>query len=418
MRRKCTDDLTRWKKNPNRRPLVLKGIRQTGKTWILRDFGIHQYENMIYINLEANRPVTDYLSVPREAEEALLFLETYANKPLHKESTLLILDGIQCIPQIAKLLAAIAVEYPGYHISAIERGISGTYDSGDAEILQLTPLDFEEFLWANKEYALAREIRDHFSEKKPMGKELHAKAMTQFRLYLAIGGLPSSILEYRKEKKLLMVPDIQQKLLALMLADIASGSPEGLSRHCRNCWLSIPSQLCKENGKFQYRQVVKGGTAKIYEEPLNWLIQSGLAYRSSKQEGSLDNMDASAFRLYFPDTGLSACQLGTPSYLLLSGEGSSTLKGIAETFLAQTFIQNSHQISYWNSGNQAEIPFILRKGGEILAVDFRITPHQKTRNLARLNEICEPNHMYLVSVEDFRQKELYDIIPFYAAFCI
>lgn len=418
MRRKCTDDLIRWKKNPRRRPLVLRGMRQTGKTWILRDFGSHQYANMIYINLEANRPVTEFLSVPREAEEALLFLETYSNKPLYQESSLLILDGIQCVPQVAGLLSAIAVEFPGYHIAAIERGISGTYDTGDVEILQLFPMDFEEFLWANKEYSLAKEIREHYSEKSTMGKELHAKAMAQFRLYLAIGGLPGSILEYRREKKLLMVPDIQQKSLDLVLADIASGSPEGLSRHCRNCWLSIPSQLCKENGKFQYRQVVKGGTAKMYEEPLKWLTQNGLAYQSLKQEGNLLNVDSSSFRLYLPDTGLSTCRLGVPSYVLLSGESSSILKGITENYLAQTFIQNGYQLSYWSSGNQAEIPFILRRDGCITAIDFRMSPHQKTRNLARLKDCCDVDNMYLISAEDFCSRELYDIIPFYAGFCV
>lgn len=308
MRRKCMDALLQWKKDPKRKPLVLQGGRQTGKTWLLREFGSRQYENTIYINLETDQPVTEYLSVPREAEDALLFLETYSNRPLRRDSTLLILDGLEHAPEAGALLPAIALDFPGYHVAAAERGTLGTYDSGDVETLRLYPLDFEEFLWANKEYGLAKEIREHFISEEPIGKKLHEKAMAQFRLYLSIGGMPQAICEYRKEKKLLMVPDAQQKLLALLQADITAKAPETLSRHCRNCWRSVTSQLCRENGKFQYRQVVRGGTARTYQEPIHWLTEGEFVYRSSKITGSGEESDEASFRLYLTDTGLSARQ--------------------------------------------------------------------------------------------------------------
>lgn len=418
MRRKCMDTLIQWKRDPKRKPLVLQGGRQTGKTWLLREFGNRQYENTIYINLETDRPAAEYLSVPREAEEALLFLETFSNKPLCRDSTLLILDGLESVPEASGLLPAIALDYPGYHVVAAERGTLGKYDSGDVDTLRLYPLDFEEFLWANKDYGLAKDIREHFSAQEPMGKKLHEKAMAQFYLYLAIGGMPGAICEYRKEKKLLMVPDAQQKLLSLLQADIIAKAPETLARHCRNCWLSITAQLSRANGKFQYRQVVKGGTAKMYQEPLRWLIEGEFVYCSTKITGSLQDKDDTSFRLYLADTGLSSCQAGIPSYTLLSGEESPKTRAVTETYLAQTFAQNGYALFYWCSGNQAEVPFLLAKNDAHIAVDFRLNAHQKLRNLSRLQEYAEVKQKFLISSEDFQNKELYRIIPLYAAFCI
>lgn len=417
MRRKCTEKLIIWKKSPVRKPLVLQGGRQTGKTWLLRDFGSRQYEDTIYINLETDKPVADFLQTPREPDEMLLFLESYANKPIRQGSTLLILDNLQAVPQAAKLLPGIGMEFPNYHIAAIERGRFFCHDINEVEIIQLYPLDFEEFLWANMEYGLAKEIREHFLQMKPMRKALHEKAMSQFRLYLAIGGMPAAILEYRKEKKLLLVPDIQEKILQLYLADITAEAPEGTAHHARNCFLSVPAQLCKENSKFQYRQIVKGGTAKIYQVPLKWLTETGMVYQSLRKTGT-GNEETAAFRLYLPDTGLSACRMGIPSYMLLLGENNRSMRGLVETFLAQCFIQNQYKLTYWDSGNQAELPFLLERDGEVIAVDFRLDAGEKVRNLSRYRECCQGKKMYLISVEDFRPREMYDIVPVYAGFCI
>lgn len=490
MRRKCTDSLNHWKKSSIRKPLILQGLRQTGKTWLLMDFGNKQYENTLYLNLETDQPVASYLSVPRDPQEALLFLETYTDKPLRPSSSLLILDNIQCVPQISTLLPAIAADFPQYHVTAIVRGMenSACYSPHDFELLTLYPLDFEEFLWANAEFALAREIRSHFTSFEPMGKKLHEKALFQFRLYQIIGGMPAAILEYKKEKKLLMVPDTQQKLLDLFLNDITALAPNGTARHCRNSWLSIPSQLGRTSRKFQYTRIAKGATAKTYQKPLHWLIQSGLAlscgnisrtfiHKVSKPDTikqtdcylssdtpvtdiSIPHVSAAntpaedislqiSLHLYPIDTGLCTRILQIPSYQLLSGEESIPNTACTETFLAQQFVQNGYTLSYWSSGNQAEVPFILRRNNQFTAVDYRTTPHQKCRSLMQLhhtlsrsdsNHTSQTDHptdttqsnslssapsslpqikqMYLFSVEDFKVKEHYKIIPVYAAFCI
>ena len=417
MRRKCTDSLNHWKKNPHRKPLILQGLRQTGKTWLLIDFANKQYEHTLYINLETDQTAADYLSVPRDAQEVLLFLETCAGKPLRPASSLLILDNIQCIPQISTLLTSIAMDFPQYHIASIYRGVvnSTSFSIHDFDILTLHPLDFEEFLWANAEFALSREIRNHFQSLEPMGKKLHEKAMSQFRLYQITGGMPAAIMEYKKEKKLLLVPDTQQKLLDLFLNDITSQAPKGTARYCRNAWLSIPSQLGRTNRKFQYTRITKGATAKIYQEPLQWLIQTGLTLPCS------DIQTNQSLHLYPIDTGLCSRILKIPALQLLSGEETTATTACMETFLAQQLIQNGHTLSYWSSGNQAEVPFLLSKDNYLTAIDYRTTPHQKCRNLMRLREspvLSQIRQMYLISTENFRQKEFYRILPVYAGFCI
>ena len=420
MRRKCTEALLQWKKNPHRRPLVLSGGRQTGKTWLLRDFGEKHYESTLYINLETDQPVSEFLSVPREAEEVLLFLETYGNKPIWQSTTLLILDNMHRLPTGPQLLEKIGLDFPGYHIVVSERignPRNSRYASGDVDSLFLFPMDLEEFLWANKEFSLAKEIREHFLSREPIKKTLHERAMAQLRLYLAIGGMPGAICEYRQEKKLLLVPDIQKQILSLFLADITEFAPEGAARHSRNCFYSVPSQLCRENSRFQYRHVVKGGTARLYEPPLQWLTHRGLLYRSSRHKAG-ETAEDTANRFYFPDTGLFTCQLGVPAFLLLSGEPTPQTHAILEAYLAQTFVQNGYNLSYWTSGNQAYIPFLLQKEGETLAVDFRLDSHTRNRNLARYEACGETGKRILFSTENFHTKDRYEIMPLYAAFCL
>lgn len=249
-----------------------------------------------------------------------------------------------------------------------------------------------------------------------------------------------------------MVPDTQQKLLDLFLNDISTLAPKGTTRYCRNSWLSIPSQLGRTSRKFQYTRITKGATAKTYQEPLQWLIQNGLVLPChDNRDGKNAARQQINLHLYPIDTGLCTRMLKIPAYQLLTGEESIANTACTETFLAQQFIQNGYTLSYWSSGNQAEVPFLLSKNNHFIAVDYRITPHQKCRNLMRLHDACNcPNgytsddnlinqvslpansqhqanfscsleqitQMYLLSTEDFKSKEHYQIVPVYATFCI
>ena len=345
--------------------------------------------------------------------------------------TVIIFDELQEFPDIATALKSFRIDgrfdviCSGSLLGINYRKIHSN-SVGYKTDYEMFSMDFEEFLWANAEFALTREIRNHFSDFSPMGKKLHEKALSQFRLYLIIGGMPAAIMEYKKEKKLLLVPDTQQKLLNLFLSDITALAPKGTARHCRNAWLSIPAQLGRTSRKFQYTRIAKGATAKVYHEPLQWLISTGLAIPC--QTAVCSRPSETSLHLYPVDTGLCSCILKIPAFQLLSGEETTAGTACIETFLAQHFIRNGYALSYWSSGNQAEVPFLLSKNNHFIAVDYRITPHQKCRNLMRLYNIrhqtdssCpleQLKQMYLLSTEDFKSKEHYQIVPVYAAFCI
>ena len=407
-------------KNPGRKPLILQGLRQTGKTWLLMDFGNKQYEHTLYINLETDRSATDYLSVPHDPQEVLLFLETCAGKPLRPASSLLILDNIQCIPQISTLLTSIALDFPQYHIASIYKGVvnSDSFSVHDFDILTLYPLDFEEFLWANAEFALTREIRNHFSDFSPMGKKLHEKALSQFRLYLIIGGMPAAIMEYKKKRSSCwyLTPSKSSLIFfsAILLLWLQKEPP---------ATAAMPGSRSLHNSA---EPAVNSSTPALQKVllpksimNLQWLISAGLAIPC--QTAVCSRPSETSLHLYPVDTGLCSCILKIPAFQLLSGEETTAGTACIETFLAQHFIRNGYTLSYWSSGNQAEVPFLLSKNSHFIAIDYRTTPHQKCRNLMQLNKSSlspAPTQMYLISAEDFRQKEAYQIVPLYAVFCI
>ena len=428
LKRKIEQKLIDWKNTENRKPLIIKGCRQCGKTFSVLDFAKKNYKNVVYLNFFENPDYASVFAGSLEVDTIVMMLSALLGSEAVFESgsTVLILDEIQECPEARTALKFFRIDgrYDVIGTGSL-LGVKGygkepkSVPVGSETVIDMYPLDFEEFLWANAEFALTREIRNHFSDFSPMGKKLHEKALSQFRLYLIIGGMPAAIMEYKKEKKLLLVPDTQQKLLNLFLSDITALAPKGTARHCRNAWLSIPAQLGRTSRKFQYTRIAKGATAKVYHEPLQWLISAGLAIPC--QTAVCSRPSETSLHLYPVDTGLCSCILKIPAFQLLSGEETTAGTACIETFLAQHFIRNGYTLSYWSSGNQAEVPFLLSKNSHFIAIDYRTTPHQKCRNLMQLNKSSlspAPTQMYLISAEDFRQKEAYRIVPLYAVFCI
>ena len=425
LKRKIDEYLLEWKKNEERLPLIIKGARQIGKTESINHFANQKYGNIVSINFVLEPKYKTILSDGYAVEDIIKNISMIdTSKKFIEGDTLIIFDELQEFPDIATALKSFKIDgrfdviCSGSLLGINYRKIHSN-SVGYKTDYEMFSMDFEEFLWANAEFALTREIRNHFSDFSSMGKKLHEKALSQFRLYLIIGGMPAAIMEYKKEKKLLLVPDTQQKLLNLFLSDITALAPKGTARHCRNAWLSIPAQLGRTSRKFQYTRIAKGATAKVYHEPLQWLISTGLAIPC--QTAVCSKPSETSLHLYPVDTGLCSCILKIPAFQLLSGEETTAGTACIETFLAQHFIRNGYALSYWSSGNQAEVPFLLSKNSHLIAIDYRTTPHQKCRNLMQLNKSSfspAPTQMYLISAEDFRQKEAYRIVPVYAVFCI
>ena len=219
MKRKIIQQLKLWKDNPARKPLILLGARQVGKTWVMKHFGLTEFENVAYINCDVEPLAKELFAADYNIPRILLTLQAITGTKIEAGKTLIVFDELQEVERGLHSLKYFQENAPEYHVMAagsllgITLGKGQSFPVGKVNVMHLYPMDFEEFLWANAEFALTKEIRNHFSDFSPMGKKLHEKALSQFRLYLIIGGMPAAIMEYKKEKKLLLVPDTQQKLL-------------------------------------------------------------------------------------------------------------------------------------------------------------------------------------------------------------
>ena len=379
MRRKCTDSLIYWKKNPGRKPLILQGLRQTGKTWLLMDFGNKQYEHTLYINLETDRSATDYLSVPHDPQEVLLFLETCAGKPLRPASSLLILDNIQCIPPISTLLTSIALDFPQYHIASIYKGVvnSDSFSVHDFDILTLYPLDFEEFLWANGiAVPVIDMLRNCLQKETPVPAALHNRMKQLLLQYVVVGGMPDVVQTFVDTKQMDEVLQIQRDIVRSYEDDMVKYAEKKDKSRIKECFQSIPKQLSKENKKFQYAVVKKGSTASKYSGSLQWIEDAGIivrCYNLSITELPLDgNAEENIFKVYMRDCGLFVSMLedGT-QYDILQGNLFGYKGAIFENLIADIFGKMGRKLYYFHKDSGLEVDFVIRYKGQCTLVEVK-----------------------------------------------
>lgn len=440
MKRKLTDTLLSWKKAEKKRPLVLTGTRQTGKTWLLQDFGRRYFRHQAYFHLETDQALQRYFAQEQEPAHLLEFLEAHSHTPVLPDQTLVILDGLQACPAAREALAGFAAEFPEYAIAGVQR-LPGTMPlaplaPADAQVEELKGMDFEEFLWACREVSLSKEIREHFLNREPMGKRAHQQALHLFRIYLITGGFPAAVQTYRENHSLLGIPDVHSKIRQMDLEDITSGITREHRNAARSVYLSLPRQLQKENPCFQYRIAAKGSTRTTMTEGLQWIEKNGLAlgvqeWRIAEEENSVKNESSELqreeqtpfffshrFQLYSRDAGLCSTEMGIAPSRLLQLERSLPVQRIVENSLAVTFASNGYRLFYWNSGNKAKLPFLLEKEGKQLTIDVHFEEGKKSRSLFEYQKRYGMGQAYRVSEQNFLQRDAYYQIPYYAAFCI
>lgn len=445
MRRKMTDTMLLWKKEEKKSPLIITGTRQTGKTWLLQDFGKRYYRYQAYFHLETDMALQAYFSREKEPSRLLEFLEAHSHTPILPGNTLIILDELQTCPAAWEALGGFAAEFPEYAIVGAQRTpgpfVLPPLAPADAQVEELNVMSFEEFLWACREVSLAKEIREHFQNGEALEKKLHQQALHLFRIYLITGGFPAAVKTYREEHSLLGIPDIHSKIRQMDLEDIAAGISRKNRNAARSSYSTLPRQLQKENPCFQYRVASKGSTRSTMSEGIRWITQNGLVlevkewtsgendsyscqnlkYESTEQllpKEQVQEPSSHRFRLYARDAGLCATGMGIAPSSLLQLERSRSIHRAVENCLAVTFSISGYKMSYWSSGNKALLPFILDKNGEQIAVDVHFEENKKSRSLFEYQKHYRPDRAYRISELGFKQHEHYYQIPYYAAFCI
>jgi predicted AAA+ superfamily ATPase len=430
MKRKLEQKLVDWRnKKSDRKPLIINGARQVGKTYLLRDFGGNFFKNVVYINLETNNSVSSYFENNIAPEKIIRYLEATVNEPIIPDQTLIILDEIQSCERALTSLKYFCEEVPEYHI-VVAGSLLGvainreqySFPVGKVETFTLYPFDFEEFLWAMNEKRLSEEIINCYNSMESMPEGLHQKAIELYQMYLIIGGMPACINEFFKNGRLIDVPNVQNEILDNYIADMAKYSSNTDSVKIRACYNSIPKQLGKDNKKFQYKIVQKGGTAAIFGVSIEWLNLAGVVLKCQKIEQGFEPIsvyaDLSSFKLYMGDVGLLVMKSGISQQSILSGMENIFMGAVTENYVAQSLASKGYDLYYWTSDNTAELDFVLQKGNEIYAIEVKKGGKTKSKSLGIFVEKYHPNHVIRFSLKNFGMTDKIKAIPLYAVFCM
>ncbi|WP_300415576.1 ATP-binding protein [uncultured Oscillibacter sp.] len=430
MKRKIEERLLAWKdKTSNRLPLIVNGARQVGKTYILRKFGAEQFKNVVYINLETNLAVASYFNDNITPERLLRYLEASTGERIIPGETLIILDEIQSCERALTSLKYFCEEMPEYHVVAAGSllGVAinrqrYSFPVGKVETITLYSLDFEEFLWARGKEALCEEIRRAYETMEPLPDALHQEAIELYREYLLIGGMPACINAFLNSGSFLDVPLVQNEILDNYIADMAKYASNTDSVKIRACYNSIPAQLAKDNKKFQYKVVQKGGSASLFGASIEWLNLAGVVLKCQRINQAYEPIavyaDLSAFKLYMGDVGLLTIKSGISQQTVLSGEGNTFMGAVTENYVAQQLTAKGYDLYYWESGSTAELDFVLQKGSQIIGIEVKKGEHVRSRSLSIFINSFKPAFSIRLSLKNFGEKDRLKSIPLYATFCI
>ncbi len=430
MERHIERDLLLWKNNPAKMPLVLLGARQTGKTYTVFHFGKTHYQDVVVLNFENNNPLKAIFEQDPEPARIIAELEKYSLKRITPD-VLIFFDEIQACPKALGSLKYFTEKTPLFHIIAAgsllgvavnREGFS--FPVGKVERLTMYPMNFEEFLRALGEKALADNIKNAYESNTALPQNIHTMAMELYDTYLVTGGMPKAVLEYIEKKDFEFVRIIQRNILADYESDMVKYASVSESVKIRAVYTSIPAQLAKENRKFQYSIISSNARAASYEAGIQWLRDAGLIYKCSKtKEGKIplkSYVDLLSYKIYMNDTGLLNCYSDTPPALVLSGNFGGEAKGaVTENYIMQQLVFNGLTLYYWESQGKAEIDFVLQLGGgSVVPLEAKSSIHTKSKSLAVFVQKYGVNTAIRVSAKNFGFENGIKSVPLYAVFCI
>ena len=430
MKRKIEAQLLAWKnKTSNRMPLLINGARQVGKTYTLRQFGAEQFKNVVYINLETNLTVASYFSDNISPERLIRYLEASTGERVVAGETLIILDEIQSCERALTSLKYFCEEVPEFHAAAAGSllGVAinrqrYSFPVGKVETITLYPLDFEEYLWARGKDLLCDEIRSSYAQMAPLPDALHQEALALYREYLVIGGMPASINAFLQKGSFLDVSLVQSGILDNYIADMAKYASNSDSVKIRACYNSIPAQLAKDNKKFQYKVVQRGGSSTLFGASIEWLSLAGVVLECRRIDHAVEpiavHADLSAFKLYMGDVGLLTMKSGISQQTILFGEGNTFMGAVTENYVAQQLAAKGYPLYYWESSSTAELDFVLQKGNQVIGIEVKKGEHVRSRSLSVFVKAYSPAYSIRFSTKNFGETDGLKSIPLYAAFCI
>lgn len=424
--RDIIEKLQAWKEKLARKPLIVKGARQTGKTWILQYFGRTEFEYVASFNFEKDDALHNIFENTKDPERIIAQLKLHTDSPILPQKTLIFFDEIQECNKALNALKYFCEDAPEYAVVAAGSLLGVSLSKGDSfpvgkvEFLELHPLTFKEFLRAN-DVKLFNYIEE-LIEIAPLPQIVENKLTEYYRQYLVIGGMPAAVKAFMENKGMDEVKREQQFILNAYALDFSKHAENKDIPRIISIWNSIPSQLAKENRKFIYKMVKPGARARDYEDALLWLENAGLVFRvfcSAKPFLPLKSYDdLSAFKIYISDIGLLRELSGLPPEAILTGNTAYTeFKGaLAENYVLQSLVSQLEVLPrYWTSAGKAEVDFVVQMGTDIVPIEVKSDTRLGGKSLAIYDINYHPTYKIRYSLNNLKMDNNLINIPLYLA---
>lgn len=425
MYRIAMEKLLKWKQSKRRKPLIIEGARQVGKTWLMKEFGRQAYADTVYINFDSNSRMAELFASDLDTERLIMGLELYIGRKIDPENSLLIFDEVQEVPRALTSLKYFYENAPEYHIVcagsllgiALHQGTS--FPVGKVDFLKLYPLSFKEFLMATGKERFAELLGKRDFPMITSFKQLYIDALKQ---YSFIGGMPEAVQSFVENKDFNEVREIQKRILAAYEQDFSKHAPVEIVPRLRMLWNSIPSQLAKENKKFIYGLIREGARAKDYETAIMWLSDCGLVHKVTRVNAAGIPLrayeDLKAFKLFVVDVGLLGCMTGLRQRTLLEGNDLFVeFKGaLTEQYVCQQLktMEDLDVYYYTNDRGSCEVNFIIDTGEQVVPVEAKAEVNLRAKSLKTYYEKFSPQISVRTSMADYKREEWLVNLPLYA----
>lgn len=431
MYRKIMDFLKAWKESNHRKPLILQGARQVGKTYSILEFGRTHYENVAYFNFETNPKLNETFEENISPDYLVPILSHIAGQTIVREKTLIVFDEVQLCERALTSLKYFCEDASDYHIIvagsllgvAVNRA-KFSFPVGKVDMKTLYPMDMEEFMVALHEDALVEQIKRCFQTDTPLPSALHDAAMQLYRQYLVVGGMPECVKQFAETRDYILVRHTQDTILASYLNDMSKYNNLNEIKKTRLVYDNITVQLSRKNTRFQYKLIKKGGRASEFENAIEWLCLSGIVSRVYKVEQirkPLENYhDMDAFKIYVSDLGLLCAKkdLVANDILYMVEELNDFKGGMAENYVNVQLSINGYNTYYWESERGAEIDFVIQRDGQIIPIEVKSADNTRAKSLKVYMDAYKPAYAIKLSAKNFGFEDDKKIVPLYAAFCI
>jgi len=431
MKRLIIDELLKWKANPDKKPLIVFGARQVGKTYSILQFAKEEYEDVVYFNFENNAPLASVFENDLDVKRILVALSALSGKQIFPQKTAIVFDEIQASPKAITSLKYFCENAPEYNIIAAGSllGVAVnreeiSFPVGKIESITMYPMNFKEFLWATNNDALVSMIEECYQNDAPLMQALHRKALDLYRTYLLVGGMPECVKEYVKTQDFDFVRAKQSRIFSDYTSDMSKYSTKAEALRHEATYHSVPSQLAKENKKFQYNLIGSNARSRVYEDSIHWLTKAGIVLRCDKVNEVKNPLeffkDNLSFKIYMSDVGLlSAKMMLSPTTVMSDINFSGEAKGaITENYVATQLVANNERLYYWTSNSTAEVDFVLQGDSKVVPVECKSSDRVRSRSLNVCVEKYNLEYSIRISSKNFGFENGIKSVPLYAVFCI